>query len=135
MKLGNNIQFLRNNMCLSQEELAEKCNVSRQSVTKWESGETTPTIEKLFLLADIFNVSLDELTGRSEINSYNRLMKLVKQLATDDIPTNETDDISAIISRYLLFTQHINLNATDTMNGLQDIFLNDIDKENEYYKH
>lgn len=51
-----------------------------------------------------------------------------------DIPIT-TDDISAIISRYLLFTQHINLNATDTMNGLQYIFLNDIDKENEYYKH
>ena len=38
-------------------------------------------------------------------------------------------------NRYLLFAQRINLNATDTMNGLQDIFLNDIDKENECYQH
>lgn len=128
MMLGNNIQLLRKNMNLSQEELAEKCNVSRQSVTKWETEETTPTIEKLFILADLFNVSLDELTGRSEINAYSRLMKLVKQFVSDDIPTNETDEISAIITRYLLFAKHINLNATDTMKGLQDIFLPGMDK-------
>ena len=38
MKLGDNIQFFRKKEKLSQEELAEKCNVSRQAVTKWEAG-------------------------------------------------------------------------------------------------
>ena len=44
MKLGDNIQFFRKKESLSQEELAEKCKVSRQAVTKWEAGESTPSI-------------------------------------------------------------------------------------------
>ncbi len=123
MNLGNNIKFLRKNINLSQEYLAEKCKVSRQSVTKWETEESMPTIEKLIILADIFNVSLDELVGISEINPYNKLIKLIKQLIVDDIPMNEDDDISAIITRYLLFTKELNLNANDILKGLNDIFL------------
>lgn len=127
MNLGNNIQLLRKNKKLSQEELAEKCNVSRQAITKWETEDSIPTLEKLIRLADIFDISLDELVGRSEENnSYEKLVELVKRVAVDDIPTNENDDISAIVSRYLLFAKNIKLNATDTLKGLQDIFCAEI---------
>lgn len=127
MKLGNNIQKFRRALNLSQEELAEKCGVSRQAVTKWETSESTPAIEKIILLADIFNISTDELLGRVEKNSYSRLMDLVKQFVVDDIPRDEDDDISAIVSRYLLFAKKMNIDATDALNGLQDIFLKDVD--------
>ena len=105
MKLGDNIQFFRKKESLSQEELAEKCKVSRQAVTKWEAGESTPSIEKLITLAEIYDVSLDELVGKAENNSYRKLMKLVKELAVEDIPKNEDDEISAIVTRYLLFAK------------------------------
>jgi transcriptional regulator with XRE-family HTH domain len=123
MKLGDNIQFFRKKEKLSQEELAEKCNVSRQAVTKWEAGESIPSIEKLITLTEIYDVSLDELVGIAENNSYSKLMKLVKEFAVEDIPENEDDEISAIVTRYLIFAKSINLDATSTLNGLQDIFL------------
>ncbi|MCI5493289.1 MAG: helix-turn-helix domain-containing protein [Lachnospiraceae bacterium] len=123
MELGYNIQLFRMEKHLSQEELAEKCNVSRQAVTKWEQEESTPTLEKLMLLADIFDVSLDELVGRVKNDASARLIRLVKQMVVDDIPVDEDDEISAIVSRYLLFIKSINLDAVDAMRGLQDIFL------------
>ena len=101
MELGYNSQLFRMEKHLSQEELAEKCNVSRQAVTKWEQEESTPTLEKLMLLADIFDVSLDELVGRVKNDASARLIRLVKQMVVDDIPVDEDDEISAIVSRYL----------------------------------
>lgn len=123
MKLGDNIQFFRKKEMISQEELAEKCKVSRQAVTKWETGKSMPSIEKLITLAEIYDVSLDELVGKIENNSYDKLMKLVKGLAVEDIPKNEDDEISSIVKRYLLFAKAINLDAAKTLKGLQDIFL------------
>lgn len=135
MDLANRIQMLRKKMNLSQEELAEKCNVSRQSVTKWEASESIPTIDKLILLADIFEISLDELTGRSQINPHNRLLKLIKDFIVDGIPTNAEDEVSAIITRYLLFAQNVNLDASDTLKGLEDIFLHNVEKEMNWYAY
>lgn len=129
MDLANRIQMFRKKLNLSQEELAEKCNVSRQSVTKWEASESIPTIDKLILLADIFDISLDELTGRSQINPHDRLLKLIKEFAVDDIPTKAEDEVSAIITLYLLFAQDVNLDASDTLKGLEDIFLHNVEKE------
>ncbi len=51
---------------LSQEELAEKVQVSRQSVSKWELGDAMPDLNKLLSLADVLEISLDELCGREE---------------------------------------------------------------------
>lgn len=70
MRLAENMQILRKREGLSQEELAEKCQVSRQAVTKWEMGESTPSLDKLVCLADLYNVSLDEIVGRTKKNLY-----------------------------------------------------------------
>lgn len=122
MKLGDNIQKFRRRLNMSQEELAEKCGVSRQAVTKWETSESTPSLDNIILLADLFGITTDELLGRVEKNSYSRLMDLVKEFAVEDIPHDEDDDISAIVARYLLFTKKMNMDATDALNGLQEIF-------------
>ena len=66
MDLGSTIYRLRTAKNLSQEELAERLEVSRQSVSKWENNTATPDLEKLVKLCDIFEVSLDELAGRSK---------------------------------------------------------------------
>lgn len=63
MKLGDNIQKLRKDLKLSQEQLAEKIDVTRQTISNWELGETSPNPEQLKLLSKALGVSIDELLG------------------------------------------------------------------------
>lgn len=64
--LKENLLHLRKLGGLSQEEVAEKIGVSRQALAKWEAGETLPDIEKCLKLAQLYNVSLDDLVNYSE---------------------------------------------------------------------
>lgn len=66
MKLGDKLIMLRRERGYSQEQFANLLNVSRQSVSKWESGQSTPEVSKLIVIADIFKVSVDSLI-REEI--------------------------------------------------------------------
>lgn len=59
MKLGQKIAELRKKSGLSQEALAEKMNVSRQAVSKWESNQSIPDIEKIVDLSELFGVTTD----------------------------------------------------------------------------
>lgn len=74
MKFCEKLQKLRKEKGYSQEQLADLLDVSRQSVSKWESGTTYPEMDKLLSLCKIFNVSLDELTN-DEITDKNILEK------------------------------------------------------------
>lgn len=67
MNLGERIYELRNEKNLSQGDLADALDVSRQSVSKWENNMAVPDLDKLIKLCDIFEISLDELTGREKI--------------------------------------------------------------------
>lgn len=61
MNLGEKILKLRKKQGISQEQLGEKVNVTRQTISNWELGETFPNPEQLKLLSKIFQVSIDEL--------------------------------------------------------------------------
>lgn len=61
MKLSEKIIQLRKAYSMTQEELASKCNVSRQSISKWEADIALPETEKLLLLGELFHVSMDVL--------------------------------------------------------------------------
>ena len=61
MEVGAQIKKYRSNMGISQEELAEKVYVSRQTVSNWETGKNYPDIHSVLLLSSVFNVSLDQL--------------------------------------------------------------------------
>lgn len=61
MSLGENLQFLRKRDNITQEQLAEALEVSRQSVSKWESDTSYPEMDKLLQLADFFHCSLDDM--------------------------------------------------------------------------
>ena len=66
MTLGERIQNMRKEMGLSQEELAERIGVSRQSVSKWENDAALPDTDKVLQLSRLFGVSADALlTGSS----------------------------------------------------------------------
>ena len=61
MEFHNKLYNLRKQKGLSQEELANRLNVSRQTISKWEVGDSTPEMEKLIAISDLFGISLDEL--------------------------------------------------------------------------
>ena len=62
MKLGSNLQILRKlHGNMTQEKLAERMNVSRQTVSKWENGEAYPELDKLMELSNLFSCTLDAL--------------------------------------------------------------------------
>lgn len=61
LNFGENLKRLRKERNLSQEQLSEMLNVSRQAISKWESNKTYPDIENLMLLRNIFNITLDDL--------------------------------------------------------------------------
>lgn len=61
MTLGQKIFELRNKQKMSQGDLAEKLNVSRQSISKWETNASVPELDKLIMLSDLFNITMDGL--------------------------------------------------------------------------
>ena len=75
MNMADRIQYLRKAKGLSQEDLADRVGVSRQAVSKWESEQSTPDLEKIIILSDIFGVTTDyilkgiEPTGKDADNS------------------------------------------------------------------
>ena len=69
MKIGNKIYELRKKYGFSQEQLAEKMNVTRQTISKWELNETTPDIKQGKELSKLFKISLDELTD-NDVNDF-----------------------------------------------------------------
>lgn len=66
MKLGEQLVVLRKENKLSQERLAEKVGVTRQTISNWELGETSPNPEQLKALSQIFQVSIDELLNNDQ---------------------------------------------------------------------
>ncbi|WP_414632425.1 helix-turn-helix domain-containing protein [Clostridium sp. UBA3061] len=81
MNFKENLKKLRKEKNISQEQLAEKLNISRQAISKWESGKAYPDIDNLILLRDIFNVSLDEL--------------MVNEKTDKGKSTNQEEDVSS----------------------------------------
>lgn len=70
MSLGENLQFLRKRENMTQEQLAETLEVSRQSVSKWESDNTYPETDKLLQLAELFHCTLDDLMRKDISSQY-----------------------------------------------------------------
>lgn len=66
MSLAENIFSLRTARSMSQDDLAEKLQVSRQSVSKWETGQSTPDLYKIIRLSDLFGVTVDDLVRGGE---------------------------------------------------------------------
>ena len=64
MSLGENLQFLRKKDNITQEQLAEQLEVSRQSVSKWESDTAYPEMDKIIQICDLFHVGMDDLVRK-----------------------------------------------------------------------
>ena len=78
MKFGDNLKTLRKSKNLSQEQLAEKVNVTRQSVSKWETGEAYPEMNNILELCKIFHCKINELVNDSiiDVDSLDEEVKM-----------------------------------------------------------
>ena len=92
MNFAEKLYTLRTQGGYSQEVLAEKLNVSRQAVSKWETGPTLPETDKLIAISELFNVSIDSLLIDSiNLNTFESMDRiLVKFLSS----ARDMDDIS-----------------------------------------
>jgi transcriptional regulator with XRE-family HTH domain len=75
-QFGNRLMNLRKVKGLSQEDFGNLVGVSRQTVSKWESNQTTPEMDKLVSISDVFHISLDELLGREKMRRTIRIMMI-----------------------------------------------------------
>ena len=120
MKFNEKLIKLRKEMGLSQEELGNKLNVARQTVSKWELGETTPEMDKLIKMSEIFNITLDELikdkNNDENINNTNSqklaglVIKILKGLGIFLI-------VIAIAVVFLMIISFVSFNKIGTDEG------------------
>lgn len=92
MNTGKIIERLRKQQNWSQSELADKTNVSRVMIGKYEREEAVPSIEAAKSIADAFDVSLDYLVGEGQISTYNK--EIIKRI--DDIENLDEDTKSKL---------------------------------------
>lgn len=85
MEFNNKLYELRKQKGLSQEELANRLNVSRQTISKWEVGESTPDMEKLAAISELFDISLDELVLDKAAKKEEPKEQITKQKLYTDI--------------------------------------------------
>ena len=111
MEIGNKIMNLRKKNGLSQEELAEKVGVARQTISKWELGETSPDLKQSKELSKIFKVSLDELTDND-----------IKDILVEK--TSNTEKLSGLILKLIKFMIVFIIVLPILLIGLRIIFKN-----------
>ena len=98
MKFNDKLLDLRKKKGWSQEELGNELNVSRQTVSKWEAGQTTPELEKLKKLSEIFGITVDSLIDDSD--TYEE--KVIEVSNKNDINQNEKNSKKRVILKIVI---------------------------------
>lgn len=96
VKFGKYLARLRKNADMTQSELADKLNVTHQAVSRYEKGHCFPDVSILVLLAEIFDVTLDELINSGEPTKGEREILGSVALGNNDIVVNDFSDIVAL---------------------------------------
>ncbi len=117
MDLGNKILECRKKAGLSQEELGNKLNVTRQSVSLWENNQAQPSLENLIALSKIFNISISELCGENYKmkNEFNNEIEEVHPLFNASVCYTEQIYVNAYKSFYL---KHVIINCFAILLGV-----------------
>ena len=105
MSFSEKILYLRTRNGMSQEVLADKLSVSRQAVSKWESGVTLPETDKLIIISDMFKVSLDFL---------------LKEDSREQKRSHSTENLDRVILRFLGSAQDIDDVSKTLIDIIQD---------------
>ena len=99
LKFNEKLIKLRKASGLSQEELGDKVNVARQTISKWELGETTPEMDKLGELSNLFEISIDELVKDNAIP--NTIIKEIDQRKVESL-YKDSQNVKSVIRIYLV---------------------------------
>lgn len=105
MSLGEKLLYLRKKEGLSQEDVAEKLGVSRQTVSKWETDQTVPELIKAKLLSQLYNVSYDYLISGSHINGDVTSIEMI---------VDEIDWTSAWSKKYPILASYQSVKGINT---------------------
>ncbi len=120
MSLGEKLLYLRKQAGLSQEDVAEKLGVSRQTVSKWETDQTVPELIKAKLLSQLYNVSYDYLISGSHIGGDVTSIEMI---------VDEIDWTSAWSKKYPILSSYQGIKGIDTyiekISELYDAFKNE----------
>lgn len=128
MQLGNNLFNARKKSGLSQEEVAEKLGVTRQTVSKWETDETLPDIRQAKRMAMLYNLSLDELI------SFDVDVKQIEEMIekTTDEVQNKVDWTKVWSKKYPILATYQGQVETQRYAVELDRLLCDIEKRYGY---
>ena len=117
MNLADNLKKIRKENNLSQEQLAEKLNVSRQSVSKWESGISYPEMDKVIQICNIFNININELMNENiaEVKESNE-----SQMINNKYISSFFDYITKVVDLFssMTFKQRLKCIFEQIMNSL-----------------
>ena len=120
MSLGEKLLYLRKKAGLSQEDVAEKLSVSRQTVSKWETDQTVPELIKAKLLSQLYNVSYDYLISGSHIGGDVTSIEMI---------VDEIDWTSAWSKKYPILASYQSVKGINTysekVSELYDTFKNE----------
>lgn len=132
-----NISRIRRGKDITQERLGELCGVSRQAVTKWESGESLPDLYKLVEICDVLGVSIQELVFKNEDIKNNKKtteINEIYELIKDKIETNQS---SCLLEEYLQMQKQPNVTEQGQslfMEGIRAIDMIETDKAYEFFE-
>ena len=127
MLFNEKLKMLRKESKLTQEELAEKLNVSRQAITKWESGDGTPDIENLKQISLLFNTTIDELVKEDK----NVTVETKKQYYyVQELEIDHTKHFDIHISK----TYELNIMPNDEEKVKVELLSNEEDNLEERFK-
>ena len=102
MTIADRIQSLRKTKGMSQEQLADAVGVSRQSVSKWESEQTMPDLDKIVAMSDIFDVTTDYLLkGIEPVTTQDH--KTMGDVIDQKVLTNQNGKRLSTIFKYVLY--------------------------------
>ena len=136
MKFGDNLKRVRKMRKISQEDLADKLGISRQSVSKWETGENYPSMTNIMCLCTIFKCNINELVHEdmTDINSLDEEIKMsvVKLKKQKQKKVKVLSKIIAIIAKIGWICSIIGISVIAVIAIISPIMLNNIDiKDNK----
>jgi len=136
MTIGEKISAFRTAHKLSQEQLAEKAGVSRQSVSKWEMDQALPQLEKVLLLCDIFNITADEFLRSEFVPDINNERKPGKYFGTDGFRGEANVDLTSLqaykVGRFLGWYYSSALSGCDKANHRPKIVIGKDTRRSSY---